>query len=100
MSQFQIIHSIRSLTLSCASPSLIFVTLQGILDAEQVLGSLEQKVTVTSLAQFGCKCPVHGENVTSGGGDHVKRTGSEGEWFVKVNDSCLDTPTAQSPNLT
>lgn len=64
------------------------------------MGSLEQKVTVTSLAQFGCKCPVHGENVTSGGGDHVKRTGSEGEWFVKVNDSCLDAPTAQSPNLT
>lgn len=57
-------------------------------------------MTVTSLAQLGCKCPVHGENVTSGGGDQVKRTGSDGEWFVKVNDSCLDTPTAQSPNLT
>lgn len=38
--------------------------------------------------------------MTSGGGDHVKRTGSDEEWFVKVNDSCLDTPTAQSPNLT
>lgn len=36
----------------------------------------------------------------SGGGDHVKRTGSEVEWFVSVNDSCLDAPTAQSPNLT
>lgn len=68
--------------------------------AEYVFGSLEQKVTVTSFAQFGCKCPVHGENVTSGGGDQVKRTGSEEEWFVSVNDSCLDTPTAQSPNLT
>ena len=38
--------------------------------------------------------------MTSGGGDHVKRTGSKEEWFVRVNDSCLDTPTAQSPNLT
>lgn len=36
----------------------------------------------------------------SGGGDHVKRTGSEEEWLVSVNDSCLETPTAQSPNLT
>lgn len=90
----------RSLTLSCASPSLILVTLQGILVAAYVLGSLEQKVTVTSLAQLGCRCPVHGENVISGGGDHVKRTGSEREWFVRVNDSCLDTPTAQSPNFT
>lgn len=36
----------------------------------------------------------------SGGGDHVKRTGSEVEWFVSVNDSCLDASTAQSPNLT
>lgn len=43
---------------------------------------------------------MHGENVISGGGDQVKRTGSEGEWFVRVKDSCLDTPTAQSPNLT
>ena len=43
---------------------------------------------------------MHGENVISGGGDQVKRTGSEEEWFVRVNDSCLDTPTAQSPNLT
>ena len=48
-------------------------------DAEYVLGSFEQKVTVTSLAQLGCRCPVHGENVTSGGGDQVKRTGSEEE---------------------
>ena len=43
---------------------------------------------------------MHGENVISGGGDQVKRTGSEEEWFVRVNDNCLDTPTAQSPNLT
>ena len=43
----------RSLTLSCASPSLILVTLQGILVAAYVLGSLEQKVMVTSLAQLG-----------------------------------------------
>ena len=43
---------------------------------------------------------MHGENEISGGGDHVKRTGSEEEWFVRVNDSCLNTPTAQSPNLT
>ena len=55
---------------------------------------------MTSLAQLGCRCPVHGENVTSGGGDQVKRTGSEEEWFVRVNDSCLDAPTAQSPNFT
>ena len=68
--------------------------------AEYVFGSFEQKVTVTSFAQLGCRCPVHGENVTSGGGVQVKRNGSEEEWFVKVNDSCLDTPTAQSPNLT
>ena len=43
---------------------------------------------------------MHGENVISGGGDQVKRTGSVEEWFVRVNDNCLDTPTAQSPNLT
>ena len=86
--------------MSCASPSLILVTLQGTLNAEYVLDSLEQKVTVTSLAQFGCRWPVDGENVISGGGDHVKRTGSEEEWLVSVNDSCLETPTAQSPNLT
>ena len=90
----------RKLTLSCASPSLIFVTLQGTLVPEYVLGSFEQNVTVTSLAQLGCRWPTHGEKVISGGGDHVKRTGSEVEWFVSVNDSCLDAPTAQSPNLT
>ena len=64
------------------------------------MGSEEQNVTVTSLAQLGCKCPVHGENMISRGGHQVKRTGSEREWFVNVNDNRFDTPTAQSPNMT
>ena len=36
----------------------------------------------------------------SRGGHQVKRTGSEREWFVNVNDNRFDTPTAQSPNMT
>ena len=67
------------LTFSWVFPSLILTILQGMLTEAKVLGCAEMKLTVTSLAQPGCRWPIQGENVISGGGVQWNRIGSDGE---------------------